>query len=1314
MQSRVLQRVAVAALLVMGAGGAVVSTASARPVLPGPRVRSSFNLFAGAVNLALVGNRIQCNLTNFGNICTNPYGSGTIEGGFWPAGSPDAYVFNTGLQIGATVPTNSGFAWAGDTVGVFFMDPRGPQRMGEGVTNVYSGLNAADVAVWPSAAYVRDASLYAPALLGQKTISQQDTWVRYWDGNPAIGTGRTHTMGLLVEQRGLLWNTAGKQDLLFFLFRFINITATDPAAYAGLASPDSGGYSPSDITEIVSIAQRFHDNALATYGVNIPAGGYTFHNTYAAIFQDPDLGFQNDHNYSSAVLPFNLSAVMKSNYSEPQWSYPGYLFGTPATPFAVAPGFEAVRYLRSPVNPATGRQFGITVFGNSINAAGGMPDAVGVWQMYRYLSGTNSAAAGDALCNAKEPAAISHTCTSWQSPADTRFYMSSGPFDLAPGSSAVIAIAMIFAAPVAAQPAVANGIYSMNAFSLTPFINNNVDYTYQPFWPAQPESLAAFGTLAADGTTQYVRDPIERAMGWGKYQDYNSDGRISGDSEVATVPASLLDKAKTAALIYGLKFLSPFSPSAPDFYLVPGDNQVTVVWKKSTSETDGVGDPYFAIASDPTSPFYDANYRQFDVEGYRVYRGRSKQNLRLIAQFDYAGTSLVDYTGNVYDPLTYGDASAGSYLCAPELGVTTSCPAFPNAEPLVGNVMQVKTGGRVLLADGTVQITTADTAVTGNNSGLPALTDNGVPFAFVDHGVLNGFQYFYSVSSFDVNSLISSVNTSLESSVVTKTATPVTPSGQEVGGSLGTLQLVGSDGTVLNPSAALPTLDAATGMFSGPMPPANAGSLGFQAFVSQVLTSGAGALTLTLDSVYGGDAWDGVPGRRYVTVGASHFVVPFHYDLTNAAVDTDVFAFPAQPNNAAKAARFGGDTSYALYGSLTTSMYGAYYSTEMGRAAVNLGSSFHTGSRWWAGSANENTPNPNGGICDAFANGNVCPNVNNSAGKLPGVDSLFMPLAYATVQSSPMRYLEGHTAGVKRAADFNVYWGAAGVVDSVVDVTNHVRVPFKTNVQASWGILNDSSFLGIKDSTQTRDGKNSLLTWSDIFCVDPVDTLVGNNLQTACTFGASTSTASAQFMNHARLSPIAVVASTFAGTAALTATGTGFIFYLNGEFFLMQMTALPTNVVWHERAFIGIISGDSATANFSFAAGSRPVNVPGLQFKISYTGSVIQKGTVDSVFANIHTVPDPYYVTNSLEQSPNNKVLEFVNVPAQCIVRIYSASGILVRVLTHNDPTNGSQLQWDLRNRNNQFVASGVYFYHVEAADGRTKVGRFTVVNFAQ
>jgi hypothetical protein len=52
-----------------------------------------------------------------------------------------------------------------------------------------------------------------------------------------------------------------------------------------------------------------------------------------------------------------------------------------------------------------------------------------------------------------------------------------------------------------------------------------------------------------------------------------------------------------------------------------------------------------------------------------------------------------------------------------------------------------------------------------------------------------------------------------------------------------------------------------------------------------------------------------------------------------------------------------------------------------------------------------------------------------------------------------------------------------------------------------------------------------------------------------------------------------------------------------------------------------------------------------------------------------------------------------------------------VDVLEHNDPTGGGEANWSVRNRNQQFVASGVYFYHIETPSGAEKVGRFTVVN---
>ena len=1341
MQSRVLQRLALAAVLVLGTGVSVVSTAAARPSRPLTRSpRGGFNLFAGSVGVRIQGNRVDCNwMTNYGNICVNPFGSGTIEAGFWPNGSPDNYVFNSGLQIAGTVcynppACNQPGTWAGDTIGTFFMDARGDQRQGDAVTNIYNGLNADDIAVWPSAAYVQDTSLYNSALVGRATISQQDTWVRYWDGNPSLSTGRKHAMGILVEQRGLLWNyPSGNEDILYFLFRFINITSTQAADYAGLSV---AGYSATDIGDIVGIAQDFHNRALAAYGVNLPAAGYTFHNVFAAYYEDADEG-NSSFNFSQAVFPFSLVSVMKSDYSEPLWQYPANIFGDPFFP---APGYEAAKYLKTPLDPSTRdathpqgtRQFGITMWSNTCNGCGLMNDPVGVSQMYRFLSGRVSPALGDGVCNSN-PIAL-HTCASLQAYSDTRFFASSGPFDLAPGQSSVIVIAMVFAAPVHKWAATTNGIYSMPAGQLERFRNANDIATFVPGFPAQPETLAVAGTGSgtrvcdsACSAAATIRNPVERAMGWGQFSDLNGDGRID-QTEVQTVPRSLLAKALTAQAIFDTKFLLPFAPESPNFYLVPGDGNVTVVWQRSPTENVCAicGDPYYAVAKsalkpdNTPNPLYDPDYRQYDVEGYRIWRGRTASEMQVVAQFDYAGTTVTDYTGQFYDPNTFGNQ------CAPELKIVASCPvAFDttgnpqageaNAYPLSGNVVQIPPGGRTQLANGNILILNADTAVTGGATGFPALVDNGVPFAYLDRGLLDGVQYFYAVTAFDINS-VKSGPSSLQSSLVARSVTPRANSGQETAGTLGAPQLIGADGNPV--TGTMPTVDATTGEFSGPMPPADGIGLGFVAFVPQIVNSGN--LSVTVDSIVPADGWDGAAGTVFYTtssaLGAFKKSQSVLVDLTNVAGSVGG-PFPALNGVQSKSTRYGGDSTYTMYGSLNLSWPGTWQVTNWGRGAANNSPAGNDkqGPRWWVGSPNENTPNPNSGMCGA-ANFGCIPtpaDFAKTAGSLGAGNQVGIIEGYMTGPSTPMRQIHAMTSYLARAADFKVFWGASGAVDSVKDVTHNVKVPFNSILRASWGILNDSSFTNT-DATLTPDKTNSVLRWDDVTCIAPVagaSSIMLAALTAPQTCGGAAQTP-AFLMNHARLSPVAFLSSGF-GAASSAATGNGLIFYISGQFFVMQLSALPASgTVWNLRTYAGDVVG--TTGSYAWVNATRPPWIPGLKVQVTFEGSTATTTTVDSAFANIHTVPDPYYATNALETSANNKVLRFVNLPSQCIVRIYSVSGILIRVLTHNDATNGGDLTWDLRNRNNQFVASGVYFYHVEAADGRTKVGRLTVVNFAQ
>ncbi len=1314
MQSRVLRSLARAAVLTIGAGGLLATAAEARPSHPVPHSNhNGFMLFQGAINVLLNVNRVQCNVNNKGVGCVDPNGSPVLGGGFWPKGTPDEYVFDGGLQVGAVVQsypdTTQRFAWSGDTVGVYFMDPRGDQFEGDAVTNVFNSLNANDLANWPTDAYIQDTSLYNSALIGRPTISQQDSWVRYWDGNTSLAGGRSHAMGVLVDQRSLAWNfPSGNEDVLYFLFRFINITAAESSGVYDSLAKD--GYNATQIANIGAIADQFRAQAQTAYNVTLPATGFTFHNMYASYFQDIDIG-PVLYYYQVGDLVFNQQDGITADFNEPTWEFPPNIFGAP---FAAEPGEFAVKLLKSPIPPPVGP---LTMWGNSSNG-NPFPDPVGTSQMYRYISGHNNTALGDPSCSVPNPV-LYRTCGLVTVPGDQRAFTASGPFDLKPGQSSVVVVAMVGAAPVASLPATSNGKYAMPAFTLPP--SNSGVVQWRPNIPAPPESLAVFGSFATDGTPYVTLN--QRAGGWTSYSDANGDGIIE-QSEVQTLPRSLFDKEKVAQSVFDNKFLLPFAPDAPRFFLVAGDGQVTVVWQKSAAEFGG--NPYFSVASARTvgspptpNPLYDPDYRQFDVEGYRIWRGRTQAEMQVIAQFDYAGMQFTDYTAEVFDPNFPNCAPELGLASAANCGVTFTYPyngtGNSKSYPILSDFVQIPPGGRVQLANGNVFILQADTAVTGGASGNPKLTGTGVPFAFVDHSVRDGFTYYYAVTAFNLNSLKSGPS-SLESPLIAQSTIPRIASGQESAGSLGVTQLVGADGKPLT-IGAIPTVDPATGEFSGPEPPADGMTVGFQAFVPQIL--GSGSATVTIDSIVPGyadpeGAGTAFPATYFLTAkGAGapvHVQLPIQVDAFSALNSANV-AFPMTVASQSQAARFGGDSTYAVYGSAAAQVPGDYRTVSFSRGSINgdPSNSDFNGPRWWAGAANENTPNPNGGLCAPASGGcNSPPNLNLSSGALPNVN-LFHIQAYATVPNVPMRDLDGILSSVVRAADFQVHWGANGAIDSVVDVTHHVPVPFSPDIRASWGILNDSSFLaaGAPPSASTGDGNDGVLSWEDIFCVPPAPTILAH-----CGGGAD----SAQFMDHARLSPVVDASSSYGHAFANTdATGNGFVFYLNGHFFLMQMASLPAaGTVWNARFYSGSITGSAATKDFTFIPDTRPPAVPGLKLQIQYSGSVLASAPVDSVMAKIHTVPDPYYVTNSLEITANTKVLRFVNLPAKAIIRIYSASGILVNVLAHNDPTGGGEQIWNLRNRNNQFVASGVYFYHVEAANGRTKIGRFTVVNYAQ
>jgi hypothetical protein len=837
--------------------------------------------------------------------------------------------------------------------------------------------------------------------------------------------------------------------------------------------------------------------------------------------------------------------------------------------------------------------------------------------------------------------------------------------------------------------------------------------------------------------------------------DVNPANGVADQGEFALpVAGSLLGKALVAQTVFNLGFLLPFAPEAPNFWLVPGNNQVTVLW--SPSPTEQSGDPFFTVANAPTianpetglpeaNPLYDPNYRQLDVEGYRVYRGRvdSPNELSLVAQFDYSGTSMLDFQAQV-------NPTAG---CAPELGIntetvvptpTTANPdstitvlgcgttdfdsLVPNVAPtvsvpvsLVGPIRQVRRGDRTTLATGEAIILKEDTAFTGSASGnAPELSDNGVPFTFLDTGVRSNLRYFYSVTAFDVNSIQSGPST-IESPRNTKPVVPqVTAANVQ---SASTLQqtIEGRD-VVVSTDTTIPAIDPATGQFSGKFPAANAAQINFVGAFAQTIFSGSGEFSATLLGLSLGDARNDIPvNYTYQVVSSTGVTDTVTVPVQQAAPTSGSGNTPASglstPFQAATAdpellARFDVPAGFVQFGQITQQLPVYQRTNAFGRGChVDLlfdPNCSYNGPRWFQG-ANETKANPNSGNVAGSSDATD----NNNAGELPGVLTIQNPQSYTQVDAD-YRTIESVLGGGTRAADMNVYWGAGGLVDSVVDITHNVPVPFlPDSMGGGWGFLNQAN----TSAAASGDASTAVLSLADFGCVFPLNSADRHPDQVLeCPAGVTYT-----LSNTAVPGPISIHGGASLATAPTPRPNPGFGMYMPGHIFLFELapggTVPAPGTVWTLRSYVGVVKGGNGAARaqgeYSFLPAVRPMSAIGAVLKQSFTATNAIAAATANDLTRVHTVPDPYYVTSQFEQTTDTKIIKFVNLPADCIIRIYSSSGVLVSLLEHHSNQFGGAEDWNVRNRNGQFVASGVYFYHIESGDAR-RVGRFTVVNFAQ
>lgn len=120
-------------------------------------------------------------------------------------------------------------------------------------------------------------------------------------------------------------------------------------------------------------------------------------------------------------------------------------------------------------------------------------------------------------------------------------------------------------------------------------------------------------------------------------------------------------------------------------------------------------------------------------------------------------------------------------------------------------------------------------------------------------------------------------------------------------------------------------------------------------------------------------------------------------------------------------------------------------------------------------------------------------------------------------------------------------------------------------------------------------------------------------------------------------------------------------------------------------------------------------------FRFTLTRSTTDTELAKDELERIAVVPNPYVATATWEprnitQGRGDRRISFIHLPSTCTIEIYNLRGELIQRLEHQSSGSDGQVFWDLRNKDNQDVAYGVYIYHVSAPGIGEKTGKFALI----
>jgi len=1035
------------------------------------------NVYLMVSNTGVIGNDVMT-------------GNGT---GFFPFNTRNNYVFGTGLWFGARYDQDDDgtedkiFTVAYNTLAGAseFREGSNDQPRDDPLTRVFDSTESEDLALWPDRFRVEDPETdeLVPLVIGDQDLVTTYTTLEAF--HPYL----MPSMPLEVDQRSMAFKRGLAGQAIYFIFD----------------------------------AHNWGEDVMRDAWV-----GYSSDMDIGVSFGDDLVSFIRDRvTPEGDTVRVNMGYAWDSDFTESN--------------FTGHPGFVGITFLRSPGNPTDGidndgdgliDESPFNGFDDDGDGRVDEPDEVDELGLVNYCKFCGPSAPCEVIdpqtdqegydilscLSETNPDTLSNiVCSESTSPSDTRFMVSSGPFDWLPGERHQVVFAMVFADAVG-QP------------SELEFVG----------YPPRP-------------------DPNNPAL------------------------AELLAVKETVQHLFDLDFQPAEPPVPPNLTLVPGDGRISLFWDDLSLRTP---DPLYEAFVE-----IDPEYREFDFQGFRVWRSRTGEFSQLGDPDD------PDY------PLTPEAVQQNSDVVSLDLTLLTQ---YDLSDGITIDFSGVTCNDSLILADSSVVYTECDTFNLG--------TDTGLRFSYVDQGdstdpITNGFRYYYTVTAYDFNSDALPVSRlSLDSGVSFSLANSTIPrsNASSFVDAFGRILHVDESGTVLDDTSSI-FVDPESGELDPPEAVHASNALvdfGFNPGIPEKVSDDY--YTLVLDSF---DRIDDVSNR------IGYYVE----DATGTRVNT------------------GSPSSFTLsYDGSDHMLSVAVFDQEDSSEVI------------FTSELTFNVDNT------AFVRPD--PDLHFFAENTSGVD-----IVDSLGQVSFGQYIP---AGF-RGSDLLMEWidaGAGSLTLEVTDLDNVLEVLFGD---------------GIVDSTG-----------------EDIDMEKGSNWSFLPVGGGTIQPGGRYFLTTA---PVAIADLWVCGIRLTAIT--------------MDRMPLPEDV-WTIRQVVyetitvidTLVTPPDTTTTYVDA---RRPPVPGTRYRLDTESGGQDMGEVD--LSEIRVVPNPYLASAAWDIGPSQRRLEFINLPPECTIRIYTISGLLVRVLEHTSGEGGTEA-YDLLTREGLSLASGNYYYHVTTTDGQTRLGRFAVV----